>query len=653
MFKRKKLLSQTPSMRTNLRMAMYIGSASLSGLVVLLLIVFNISKREISKAEYSGMQVINTEVFQNTDVVYRGSVNNPIIGIMIDVKGYKTAVKLNSITFSLKGTTQPYFKQVENIKVWSSGQAKTFSGLKQLYQSIAPSEGNVRIDINSMLSPGINYLWISTDIKTSAMPAAVIDAELTSLTVNGSSLLPLLASAPGNKKIRNNTVLFSVRSGNFNDLSVWNTQRNGKGSTPSTVTPNTCFFIQGGHEFTLSESDTSSIAVVENKGKLNCDKYYALKEVCVEQGAIFQLNENENKSGNLELLILKDGSNYIHNSTGSFASEHAQLSNTSQVVFMKYGNHSFGKDVAWGNVMFDAAQGVDANIGKAFRNIYGNLELRNTGKGSLFTEGVNIMSVKGDFIVSGGSFEGVRNVNSKLVLNVGGSFKVLAGNISDVVNKTTPGARTTFNLYGDVMLLGGKIMLNNADDDGSFINIMGHENPQVRWMQTDKAQVELCNVAIKPEKELFLKGDKIGDIPAGRLFSVERNAKLWCAALSVTGQGRFSLADNATLGIGHSKGINSEKSEGNILTKERQFSSGANYIYYMAVSPQTMGEFVTFPKEKTIRNLVIKKDSPMQQVNLASDLFVSDQVKVSMGDFNRGSFKLQLSDVSESLHRLN
>ena len=350
---------------------------------------------------------------------------------------------------------------------------------------------------------------------------------------------------------------------------------------------------------------------------------------------------------------MKDGSNYIHNSTGSFASEHAQLSNTSQVVFMKYGNHSFGKDVAWGNVMFDAAQGVDANIGKAFRNIYGNLELRNTGKGSLFTEGVNIMSVKGDFIVSGGSFEGVRNVNSKLVLNVGGSFKVLAGNISDVVNKTTPGARTTFNLYGDVMLLGGKIMLNNADDDGSFINIMGRENPQVRWMQTDKAQVELCNVAIKPEKELFLKGDKIGDIPAGRLFSVERNAKLWCAALSVTGQGRFSLADNATLGIGHSKGINSEKSEGNILTKERQFSSGANYIYYMAVSPQTMGEFVTFPKEKTIRNLVIKKDSPMQQVNLASDLFVSDQVKVSMGDFNRGSFKLQLSDVSESLHRLN
>ncbi|QQR94352.1 MAG: hypothetical protein IPJ93_10845 [Bacteroidota bacterium] len=113
-------------MRTNLRMAMYIGAASLSGLVVLLLIVFNISKREISKAAYSGMQVINAEVFQNTDAVYRGSINNPIIGILIDVKGYKTAVKLNSITFSLKGTTQPYFKQVENIKVWSSGQTKAF-----------------------------------------------------------------------------------------------------------------------------------------------------------------------------------------------------------------------------------------------------------------------------------------------------------------------------------------------------------------------------------------------------------------------------------------------------------------------------------------------------------------------------------------------
>ncbi|QQR94353.1 MAG: hypothetical protein IPJ93_10850 [Bacteroidota bacterium] len=54
----------------------------------------------------------------------------------------------------------------------------------------------MRIDINSMLSPGLNYLWISTDIKASAMPTAVIDAELTALTVNGSPLLPLLASAP-------------------------------------------------------------------------------------------------------------------------------------------------------------------------------------------------------------------------------------------------------------------------------------------------------------------------------------------------------------------------------------------------------------------------------------------------------------------------
>lgn len=648
MFKRKKLLSQTPSMRTNLRMAMYIGAASLSGLVVLLLIVFNISKREISKAAYSGMQVINAEVFQNTDAVYRGSINNPIIGILIDVKGYKTTVKLNSITFSLKGTTQPYFKQVENIKVWSSGQTKAFSGLTQLYQSVAPSDGNVRIDINSMLSPGLNYLWISTDIKASAMPTAVIDAELTALTVNGSPLLPLLASAPGSKKIKNNTALFSVRSGNFNDLSLWNTQRDGKGSAPATISPNTCFFIQGGHEFTLSESDTSSYAVVESKGKLNGDKHYGLKEVCVEQGAIFQLNENENGAGNIVHLILKDGSNYIQNSSGSFASDNIQLSNSSQVVFMKYGNHSFGKDIAWGNVMFDAQAGVDANIGQAFRNVYGNFELRNTGKGSLYTEGVSIMSVKGNFIVSGGRFEGVREVNSKLVLNVGGNFMVQAGSVYDVANNSTPGARTTLNLYGDVMLLGGKVMLNNADDDGSFINMMGFENPQVRWMQTDKAQVELCNVAIKPEKEVFLKGNKLGEIPAGRLLSVERNAKLWCATYSVTGQGRFSLADMATLGIGHPKGINSGLNEGNILTAERQFNSGASYVYYLSTTPQEMGQFATFPKEKTIRSLTIKKDSPVQQVNLSTDLFVSDQVKVSMGEFNRSGFKLQLSDVSET-----
>lgn len=53
MFRRKKLLSQAPSTRTRLRLALYVGAASISGLVVLLLIVFNITKREMSKAAYA------------------------------------------------------------------------------------------------------------------------------------------------------------------------------------------------------------------------------------------------------------------------------------------------------------------------------------------------------------------------------------------------------------------------------------------------------------------------------------------------------------------------------------------------------------------------------------------------------------------------
>jgi hypothetical protein len=635
-------------------MAMVIGAASLSGLVVLLLIVFNVSKREISKASYPGIQVINAEVFQIADSVLRGSINSPIVGLSVEVKGYTTPVKLNSITFSLKGTSKPYNKQIENIKIWSSGSEKSFSNTIQLYQSVSPGEGNIRIDLNKMLNSGNNYFWITADILPTAVPSATIDAEISTLTVGGMATLPLISSPPGNKKIRNNQVVFSTKSGNAQDVSCWNMQRNGNGNIPEkTGAENTCYIIQKGHDITINRSQKMPIVLVEEGGKLTCSDTYTIDELQVNQSGTVLINSSDSNERNINNLILNDGANLIFNSTGPFISANTTLAKTSNTVFMNYGAESFGDNIIWGNVLFDAPSGGSANIGSGFRSVRGNFEIKNTGQGTLYTEGVSIMTIKGNFTLSGGNFDGVRHVNSKLVLNVGGNFIVHGGTLKDVENSTTASARSTFNIYGDVMLLGGQILLGHADDDGSFINLIGIENPQIRWIQSDKAQVELCNIALKPEKEMILKGNKLGDIVKGCQFIVERNAKLWCGNFSITGKGKFNLADRATIGIGHPKGINSLKNEGNILTQERQFNSGANYIYYSATAPQETGSFNTSPKDGAIRNLTVKKDHPSQTVNLSQDLYVSEQVKISMGDLNRGSFKLQLSDVSESSVKAN
>lgn len=654
MFRRKKLLSQAPSTRTRLRLALYVGAASISGLVVLLLIVFNITKREMSKAAYAGIQTINTETFQTSDSVFRGSINIPVIGLLIDVKGGNAPVKLNSISFSLQGSSKPCFKNMENIKIWYTGSEKSFSPANMVYSGIAPAENQQRVDINRTIPQGISYFWITSDIKSDANPGQIIDAEVSSVVINGNSLLTLLAAPPGSKVIRNNKVMYSQSSGSFNDVNIWNSDRQGKGQHADIIpAANTCYFIQKGSEVTISGASEIPFISVEQSGKLTATKEYHMNELTVNSGGLIQANEANAGNAVIKKLTLEDGASYIHASSGEFAPVNANLSPTSNVVFLKYSQATFQNSFTWGNVSFDARDASDAEIGKAFKSVKGNFEIRNTGNGSLYTEGVAIMSIKGNFVMTNGSFEGVRKVNSKLVMNVGGEFMITGGTFKDVENNSTESARTTLNLFGDVTLTGGKILLNNARDDGSFINMMGMENPRVRWTQSDKAQVELCNVSVKPQKEVFLKGNKLGEIAEGRIMTVERNAKLWCATFQVTGQGKFMLSDYATLCIGHVKGISSTSDDGNIITGQRQFSSGANYVYYMNTTPQETGRFSTFPKEGTIRNLTIKKENPSQSVILSSDFFVTDQVKVSMGDLDKGNYKLSLSDMSQKNNLVN
>lgn len=654
MAKRKKFLMQSPQLRLNLRLAFIIGASSLAGLVALLLVVFNVSKQEYSRAGTSTMQFINAEVLQDTVSAWRGSLNNPIICLVVETRGNVNPVKLNSILVSLNGSMKPFAKNFENITIWSTGGNKNFSMATPVVSNLNPAENAFKVELNKSLQHGNNYFWITADIKPWAQPNGILDAEINSIVVSGTSYLPLIAAPPGNKKIKNNAAFYSTGNGEFSNLEMWNSQRDGHGQMPAQLNKeNTCFFIQRGHELTVRQPAEVYATLLEDGAKLTINSALSANELLVSTGGLLQLNEIESVQPKFEKLTLSDGSNYMHNSNARFPAEAAAMAKGSTVVFTNYSPATFDNEFVWGNVLIDAANGIDAEIGRTFKSVKGNLELRNTGKGILYTQDVSIMSIKGSFIISGGNFEGVRKVNSKLVLNIGGDLIVKSGSLKDVQNDHTPGARSTLNVNGDVMLLGGITNLGNAMDDGSFINLTGLENTEVKWMQQASAQVMLCNVAIKPEKEVFLKGVKMGELSAGKMITVERNAKLWCAAFPVTGKGRFILMDMATIGIGHPKGINTQKDEGNILTAERSFNSGANYIYYSNSNPQETGNFITAPIDGNVRNIIVKKDAPGQLVVLSKDFFVTEQVKIGMGDLNRGNFRIKLSDVSESNVKMN
>lgn len=654
MSRKKRLLSQSQKMRTSMKMALVVGVASISGLVALLLIVFNVSKREISRASNSPMQFLHAEAFQDTTAAFRGSSNRPVIGVVVETRGNTTPVKITSFTFSMNGTTRPIVKNVENARLWFTGSDNKFSNVSQSGATITSlPEGEFMIEANKTLKPGKNYFWLSVDVKPNATPNGSLDAEIVAVNVGGNSFLPLISAPFGEKKIRNNSSFYST--GNNKDVSKpesWNSSRDGKGTTPANLNDvKSCFFIQSGHQAYVGEVSSLPMVAIESGAKLVVDENTRINELNISYGGIYQLDVAANDCACINKLKMEDGSTYIHNSTGIFAASSAVLSKHSNVIFYKYDEKTFARNIKWGNVIIDAGNSLHVNMIGSFKEVQGDLEIKSTAGNALYVEGTDAINIKGNFIVSGGIFEGVRGNRSRLTLNIGKDFIVKGGEVKDVENSYTSNASTTINVGGDVLFAAGSVDLNNSENKKSELNLSGAENKLVHWTQKSKADVTLCNVNIKPDKEVFLNGDKLGDIGKGKTFTVEANAKLWCATYPVTGEGRFVLNDKATLATSHAKGINSKGNEGNIITAERHFNSGGNYVFYGNSSPQRIGDFDTSPENGSVRNLVVKKDSPKQSVILSKNIFISEQVSIALGELNKGKYLLELSDVNEMAGR--
>ncbi len=650
MVKRKKLLSQSQRMRTSMKMAFIIGAGSISGLVVLLLIVFNVSKREVSHAGTAiSMEFVNAEAFQDTSSVFRGSRIRPVIGVLIEMRGNTNPVKVNSLTFNLNGTTRPIAKNVENARLFYTGNSKSYNDKMQTGNTISIlPEGEFKIDAARILQPGKNFFWLTLDVKSTATPNGSLDAELVSLSVGNNTFLPLISAPMGEKQIRNNNSFYST--GSNKDISKpesWNTQPDGKGTAPANMCDaKNCFIIQSGHQAYANEVAQLPNVVIESGAKLTAAENARITELHVSYNGTYLLDVAANDCACINKLVMEDGANYIHNSTGIFAAAKAVLSKSSNVIFNQYDEKTFARNIKWGNVIIDAEKSLNVNIVGSFGNVQGNFEIKSTAGNDLYVEGTDVINVQGNFTVSGGIFEGVRGSNSRLTLNIGNNFIVTGGQVQDVENNYTANAGTIINVGGNVQLMAGIIDLSNAQAAKSELNLTGKENRIVHWIQKPKANVALCNVSVKPSKEVYLDGEKLGDIAKGKILTVESGAALWCASYAVTGEGRFVLSDKATLGIASSRGLNSSGSEGNILTETRTFNSGANYVYYGRASQQT-GVFSTTPENGSVRNLIVQKDAEKQTVALLQNIYVMERVNVSRGEINKGKYNIEMSDMAE------
>lgn len=649
---RKKSFRQQTALKTTLRLTLIATGASIAGLIVLLIVVFNMMKEEQSHAE-SSLIFKNADVSQDTTNVLRGSINQRIIGVVVETSGKGSPVKVNSMLFNANGTSLPVEQNIENARLWYTSNDNNFLPLQQVGSTVVKiSEMDFEINCNQNLKPGKNYFWLTFDIKSDAAYApGTIDATCQEIKLGAIAYRPLISNPSGKRYTEPNIPYYSMGNFAVNNLSAWNSKRDGSGIIPKQINASrNTYFVQSGHKMISNTALNLQSMFVEKGGELRITSPLRMNAMYIAYGGIVQQDATVTDYYCFNEFYMDNGSNYIHNNTGYLPGLHCFFDSKSNQTFFQFGLATFSYNVKWGNVIIDASTPLDLDIQKNFSEIQGDLEFHKTGtsignneKGFYSAES-DTMHIGGSLIVSGGSFYGIRSDKFKtLFIEVGKDLIVKSGLLSDADSKKN-GGNTLMKIKGDVLLMGGTLKFDNGN--GSKMIFEG--NGTTKWIQNPTCNVTLGNVEIRSQHDVILKGEKMGDVGPKSIIDVQTGGRLLCGLNKVTGPGNFLLQDNATLGIGHAEGISSSGSIGNIVTKGRIFHSGANYFYYTNSQPQITGVFDTRPKPNTVRRIILDKDQTSQSLALSQDFNITDEVKINKGDIRNSGHDLRLPKISDN-----
>ncbi len=142
----------------------------------------------------------STTTQNNTDNVSANSTNNEIIGVEIVTSGNLNPLDVTSFTFNTTGTDDAV-NDISNATLWSTGTSSTFATTTQVGSVVSNPNGTFTINGTVTLSSGTNYFWLTYDVQSGATIGNVIDAQCTSVTVDGTSHTPSTTAPAGNRLI--------------------------------------------------------------------------------------------------------------------------------------------------------------------------------------------------------------------------------------------------------------------------------------------------------------------------------------------------------------------------------------------------------------------------------------------------------------------
>jgi hypothetical protein len=176
-----------------------------------------IDEMKIEEAPTVDKFVESLSVFQDeVEFAFPGTNNNSILRIEIDVEGFTGNLFLNQISVNSQNTNDLDINSA-GVKIFHS-QTNNFNSSIQLSTGTDfNSQTAIFSGVNFDLPTGINYIWITYDLKTSAVPNNIIDAGIFANEINiGGNTFPATNSFPAGEKIILQTIYyddFEINSG--------------------------------------------------------------------------------------------------------------------------------------------------------------------------------------------------------------------------------------------------------------------------------------------------------------------------------------------------------------------------------------------------------------------------------------------------------
>ncbi len=153
------------------------------------------------EGEFIGIPMVIDSIMvdQITAAAPLNSTNQNIVAVRVYTSNSFNALNLTSLKLNTSGTTN--VNDIQNARVYFTGNNPVFAATNQFGSTIAAPNGTFYVSGSRLLNTGVNYFWVTYDVKSTATTNNFMDVRVDSLVIGGNNTAPVNGDPVGSRKI--------------------------------------------------------------------------------------------------------------------------------------------------------------------------------------------------------------------------------------------------------------------------------------------------------------------------------------------------------------------------------------------------------------------------------------------------------------------